>query len=393
MTAPPEWQIHPRGADLTRTHDPLSLWTGLTLVERKNLADTWVVNGPADTLSVFTPGMGCILQREGDQITSGRVRSIKRWVEDKDGRAVDRMQVGFASDLGRLAGRIIQPDPTFTLTQTRAVFPRAYDEMTGTIEDLILHYVNVSIGPGALPGRREPRLRLPVSQGRGGTTTVTARNDTLATLVHDLAEAGGLHVDIHHTEPGPWLDLVITEDRDLSADIRFGGPESTAVGAVASWEYEIEEPTLTRAIVAGEGEMAGRWYLQVTDPDAEDLWNVVTEQLVDQRQTGTQTELLRGGTEALEEGAGPTKVAFVPALGPDTEYRRDVLMGDIVGYDLPGLDPGKDAIREVTTTVTAGQGATETISVVVGTPGAALTRTQRQTARALRGITVIQGSK
>ena len=111
------------------------------------------------------------------------------------------------------------------------------------------------------------------------------------------------------------------------------------------------------------------------------------------RAADTFTELARGGDEALDEGAGLVKVQFTPTLGPDLEYRRDVRVGDIVGYDLPGLEPAKDKIREVTTVVTVQSGTpTETVSVVVGTPDAPTSRTQQQTARALRGVTVIQRS-
>ena len=391
-----DWQIHPREADLSRVYDPVSLWSSLVLVERRNLPDSWIVTGPASALSVFEPGMGCVLDREGDQVTSGRVRSIKRRSETTERGTTDLMTVAFVSDLARLNGRVIFPDPTHQLTEVRSHFPDAktHDQRSGAIEDLILHYVDVSMGPSALVNRRQPRLRLPLSGGRGGSTTVTARNDDLGVLVHDLAEAGGLVVNVRHAEPGPWLDLVIEPERDLSADVRFGSPESGAVGLITDWDYELEEPMLTRAYVAGDGEMAGRWYLQIIDADAEDLWKTIDETLVDQNSAGSQDELLRGGQKALAEGAGPTRVAFTPVLGPDTEYRRDVRIGDVVGYDLPGLDPGKDAIRQVTTTVTNNKGtATETVAVVVGTPDAQESRSQRKTASALRGITVIQGSK
>lgn len=111
------------------------------------------------------------------------------------------------------------------------------------------------------------------------------------------------------------------------------------------------------------------------------------------RAASTLTELSRGGDEALDEATGPVSVKFTPALGPDLEYRRDVRVGDIVGYDLPGLDPAKDKIREAITTVSVQSGTpTETVTVTVGTPDAPTTRTQQQTARALRGINVVQRS-
>lgn len=111
------------------------------------------------------------------------------------------------------------------------------------------------------------------------------------------------------------------------------------------------------------------------------------------RVASTFRELSRGGDEALESGSGLVRVKFSPTLGPDLEYRRDVRVGDIVGYDLPGLEPAKDKIREATTVVAVESGVpTETVTVVVGTPDAPTSRTQQQAARALRGITVVQRS-
>lgn len=111
------------------------------------------------------------------------------------------------------------------------------------------------------------------------------------------------------------------------------------------------------------------------------------------RWSATLIELGRAGDEALKENSGLVKVSFTPLLGPDLEYRRDVRVGDIVGYDLPALDPAKDKIREATTTVAVQNNVqTETVSVIVGTPDAPSTRTQQQAARALRGVRVIQRS-
>jgi hypothetical protein len=220
-------------------------------------------------------------------------------------------------------------------------------------------------------------------------------------LLPDLAEAGNLRIRVVHTEDGAgaWLDLTIDEVADVSDDIRFGTADSTASGIIAEWEYETRAPEATRVIVAGGGELTARDFLQLDEPAAEALWGGAVERLVDQRQVDPASanklsELTRAAQEALDEGAGIVKVSFTPLLGPDLEYRRDVRVGDIVGYDLPGLDPAEDKIREARTTVTFESGQpTETVSVVVGTPEAVSDRTQQQQNRALRAINVIQRSQ
>lgn len=393
-----DWQIHPRNADLSRTFDPISGWAQLVLVERHNTPDTWTVTGPASALSLFTPGMGCILDQNGAQVTSGQATGISRSGTVVNGRPVESMTVAFASDLAPFGDRIVRPTPAKPLTAAITTFPDAYDLRSGAVETLILGYINSHIGAGALADRRLARLRLPTSQGRGGTTQVSGRLDNLGVLVQSLAEAGNLRVTVQHVEDvdGAWLDLVIELSRNLSDNVRFGTAESTSAGLISEWSYDISAPTSTRPMVGLGGELEAREFLELRDTAAETLWSRTVETFVDQRGIAPDSEdklaeATRAGQEALDAGKGPVKVSFVPLLGPDLVYRRDVRVGDIVGYDLPGLDPAEDKIREATTTVSVEPSqATERVQVVVGTPDAPQTRSQQQAAKALRGITAIE---
>lgn len=396
------WQVHPRNVDLSRTFDPVSEWTRLVLIERYGPPDSWSLTGPAKALSVFSPGMGCILDSDDQQIVSGQATSIVRSASSADGRVTDIMTVAFDSDLAVLGGRVVRPSPSTGLTPgTIGTFPAAYDLRTGIVEDLILGYISSNIGALARTDRRLARLRLPASQGRGGTTQVSGRLDNLGVLVQTLAEAGGLRVRLVHTEDsgGAWLDLVIDSVRDLSDNVRFGSADSTAAGLITDWAYELSAPTSTRPLVGLGGDLAAREFLELRDASAESLWGQSWETFVDQRSVAPDSadklaEATREAQQALEAGRGPVKVSFTPMLGPDLEYRRDVRIGDIVGYDLPGLDPAQDKIREATTTVASESGKpTESTEVVVGSPDAPSTRTQQQAAKALRSINVIQRSK
>lgn len=397
-----EWLVIPREANLARTADPISYWSSLKLIERHNTPDTWTVVGPSEHMGAFAPGTGCILTRDGDQITSGKMTNLHRGRSaNPEGFTVDTTTATFTSDLLQVGHRIVTPSPGFTMPLNSVFqFPAAYDLRTGAIETLIINYIRAHAGDQAVVDRRISRLRVPASLARGGNTQVSGRFDHLGVLVQTLAEAGNLRIRIVHTEDanGAWMDLVIDQIQDLSADVRFGTSESASAGIITDWDYEIGMPTTTRAIVAGGGELADRDILQRRATAAETMWGIASETLVDQRQVDPTTadklaELTRAGDDELKENAGLIKVAFTPALGPDLQYRRDVRVGDIVGYDLPGLDPAKDKIREATTVVTVTPGQqTETVSVVVGTPDAPTTRTQQQTARALRAINVIQRS-
>lgn len=187
---------------------------------------------------------------------------------------------------------------------------------------------------------------------------------------------------------------------DLSNNVRFGSADSTSAGLISEWDYEISAPTVTRPLVGLGGDLAAREFLELRDTEAEELWGQIWESFVDQRGVAPDSanklaEATREAQQSLDSGKGPVKVSFTPMLGPDLDYwQGDVGIGDIVGFDLPGLDPAQDKIREAETTVSVESGKpTEYTSVVVGTPDAASSRSQQQTAKALRGINVIQRSK
>lgn len=397
-----DWVIAPREHDLTRLYDPISKWSSLTLFERDIDPDTWSVTGPSAEMAVFKEQSGCILFRNGEQITSGVVFDIhEAGSEDSQGRMSETTTVTFASDLFPVTDFIVVPSPAFSMpTGTIFTFPDAYDLRTDAIETLILGYIRSNTGDLAAVNRRTPRLRLPASQGRGGTTTVTGRFDHLGVLVSSLADAGNLRVRVIHTEDGSgaWRDIVIDTVQDRSADIRFGSATSMSGGSIAQWSHRRTRPSATRAIIGGGGQLAARDILHLTNPTAENAWKTIAERFVDQRNVAQDnvnklSELTREGGKDISEGAGEVAVTFKPRLNPDLALRQDIRVGDIVGYDLPRLPPGKDKIREVKTVVTnQNRQATETVTITVGTPESSTDPTQRQSRRALRDIDVLQRS-
>lgn len=397
------WEIHPRDANLGRTLDPISTWEELTLVERYPDPHTWVLKGPSSALSVFTPGMGCILDKiDGDtttQVASGQVRVIERAseVDEDTGRVVDNMVLGFVSDRDDVFSRLAFPVPSKVLSTTPSTFTAAHDVRTGAVETVLLQYIAQNLGPAApVANRRLASLVLPTTLGRGGSTTVSARMDNLGRLVSDLAEAGGLLVDVVHDESTgtPRLLLTVSAVTDRTANVRFGPADTTATGTISAWSYKLEAPEMTRAVVFSANELEAREAAQFTDPAAETLWARAREVLVDQRQTDDATEITRAGTEALEEGATPVAVEFSVMDGPDVAYRRDYFIGDKVGVEIPGLpeEVSDNVVREVMTVVRPNEA--ERVSVVIGTPGAT-TKSTKQAARlnkALREIALLKRS-
>jgi hypothetical protein len=368
------WEIHPRNADLSRTLDPITVWDELEVVERYNAPGTFVVTGPASALSVITPGMGALLDRDGEQVMSGQVRTINRSFQynEETGRPEDTITLGFIDDTAELWSRLCYPDPSHMISGTPGTFSASHDSRTGVHEALILQYVAANLGPAApVESRRLASLVLPSSLGRGTTTTRSARMDVLGDLVAGLAEAAALRVQIVHAEPNPHLLLAITDVADLSDDVVFGDAAvARATGFVSSWGYEISNPQVTDVIAFSAGEQESREATRKSSTDARMLWGRRSEVLIDQRQTDDPDEITDALTERLEEGATPAAVSFTVAPGMGAEFRTDYRVGDRVGVELPGLPDliSDHTLREASTRVSP-EGAEE-LTLVVGTPGA-----------------------
>lgn len=372
------WEIWPRDGDLGRTLDPISVWSEMTVAERyvSNGAPTWVLSGPSEHLSVFTAGMGCILDDDGEFVASGQVTSVQRRYEtDRDtGRAVDTTTLGFTGDADEPWSRLCWPDPAHVLTTTTSNFTAAHDTRTGARESILLAYIAANLGPAApVVSRRMSSLLLPTTLGRGGTTTYQARMDVLGQVVAELAEAGGLDVRVEHDESTgtPRLAVVVDEVADVSADVVFGSADAArATGIVSGWSFSMDAPEVTDAIVFAAGELEAREAARFTDEAAVSLWGRRRERLVDQRQTDDPDVMADAGARALEDGAAPVSITFEVIDGGDAIYRETYRLGYRVGVELPGLplEVSDNRVREVVTTVRPGQPDRRT--VVVGSPGA-----------------------
>lgn len=372
------WTIWPREADLSREKDPVSVWTELTVVERyvSNGASTWVLKGPSEHLSVFTAGMGCILDEDDDFVVSGRAREFSRGYEadPETGRLVDTMTLGFIGDDDEMWSRLCWPDPAHALTTTTSNFTAAHDTRTGPRETSLLGYIADNLGPAALVAVRQlPELLLPVSLGRGGSTTYEARMDVLGQVVAELAEAGDLDVRVEHDESTgvPRLAVVVDEVVDVSADVIFGSSDAArATGIVSGWNHTMSSPEVTDAIVFAAGKLEAREAARFTDEAAVALWGRRREQLVDQRQTDDPTVMSDAAARALEAGAAPVSVIFDVTDAGDAIYRDTYRRGYRVGIELPGLplEISDNRVREVVTEVRQRRKPIRTVTV--GSPGA-----------------------
>lgn len=350
-------------------------WGG-ELVERHTLPDTLTVGGSLSSLrSLLTPGGGCTLEDDNGVRFSGPLTAFSK---SGDGTCT----ATFSSDLIWLWGRICYPDPG----NTWATQSDDYDIRSGAAETVLLSFVNVNAGPGALAARRVAGLALPASAGRGPSTSVTARFDNLGQIVRDLAEIAGVRVVVRQVS-GTTLQLEVTTAADLSATARYGTDESGGPGLLdQDWRFSVAAPNATRALVGGGGEGVARVLRERADTAAEALWSTRTEVFVDQRQTSDTGELDRAGDSSLADGANPVSITAVLPDAPDMRLITDVPIGSVVSLDLDG-DLVTDRLRQVTTTIAAGG---DVRSGVVGSPDAGLTRDQKKFLKLHKAIRKVQ---
>lgn len=371
------WTIWPREADLSRLLDPISVYTKLTVVERhiSNGPATWVLEGPSESLSVFTPGMGCILFDGDAFVGSGQLQEPQRGYEaGDDGEMADTTTLGFVDDTDELWSRLAWPDPAHALSGIPTAFATTYDTRTGPRETILLEYIAANLGPAApIASRRLSSLFLPTSLGRGGSTTYQARMETLGDIAGQLGEAGGFDVHIRHDEPAgvPRLNLVIEAVQDVSDDVVFGYAEAArATGIVSSWRYSMSAPELTDAILFSSGDLELREGSRFTDEAAVTRWGRRREKLIDQGYTDDLSVITDAGAKALEDGASPVEAVIQVTDAGDAIYRSTYHLGDRVGIELPNLplEIASPRVREVVTTVVPNQKDERVIAV--GGPGA-----------------------
>lgn len=378
---PPSWVLRLRFPDGSVGRGT-GLWVG-DLVERDGLPATLQVTGPLaelEFLFTITPRVaavdsGCVLERDGAQRFTGLL-------SDVEVTGTNQVTLTYQSDLIWVWSRIVYPNPAAVWASQA---PAAYDAQSGPAETVMLHYVDANVGPGALAARRAPTLTLATSAGRGGATgTINGRFDNVGRLVTDLGEAHSLRFDM--TDVNGTLTGSIRATRDLSNTVVYGASNTGGAGLLdQGWTQTLHVPQLTEALVAGSGDLGARVLRQRSDPVAATEWGRTIESLVEETSTGVAADLDTAGDKALADGSAPLEIQGVTVREVNGfRLGTDVLLGDLVGLEM--YFPVTDRVRQIRTQITPDG---TTVTGVVGSVDAGLTRAQRdfiRTSRRLRSV-------
>ncbi|MGM9381119.1 siphovirus ReqiPepy6 Gp37-like family protein [Streptomyces antibioticus] len=269
------------------------------------------------------PGAGVIITGPTDVIMSGpMVKAEFAATQDDPGGSITFEGV---SDTVILADTLAFPDPANPNGASQTL---AHDVRQGKAEDVMHSFVMANIGPTAPIERRKTALIDGPSQGRGPTVIKSARFPVLGNLLTELALLGSLGFRV--VQRGSNLVFETFEITDRTKLIRL----DVANGSLAGQRVAITPPGVTRAIVAGQGELVKRQFLQVQTPEsvaAETDWGRRIEKFIDQRNTDKWDELQQAGDEAMEDaGFTAVNVQVVPMEDGAMRFGHDWYLGDKV---------------------------------------------------------------
>ncbi|WP_438470792.1 siphovirus ReqiPepy6 Gp37-like family protein [Streptomyces asiaticus] len=298
----------------------------LELADNFNNVGSWKLTLAAEnpmTSVLRSPGAGLIITGPNGVLVSGpMVKSEYAATQEDPGGSVVFEGV---SDTICLADALAFPDPTNPNGASQTL---AHDVRQGKAEDVMHAFVMANIGPTAPPERRKARLIDGESRGRGPTVIKSARFPVLGNLLTELALLGQLGFRVVQRGAGLVFETYqITDRTDL---IRL----DVANGTLAGQRVAITPPGVTRAIVAGQGELTKRQFLQAQTAEsmaAEADWGRRIEVFIDQRNTDKWDELKQAGDEAMEDsGFTAVNVQVVPMEDSAMRFGHDWYLGDKV---------------------------------------------------------------
>ncbi|MEU9795069.1 siphovirus ReqiPepy6 Gp37-like family protein [Streptomyces sparsogenes] len=314
LVRPEELQL-----ELTDNFNNVGSWS-LTLAAENPLAQT-----------LRQPGAGLIITGPSDVLMSGPMVTAEfTATQDDPGGSITFEGV---SDTIALADALAFPDPTNPNGASQTL---AHDVRQGRAEDVMHSFVMANIGPTAPAARRKARLVAGPSGGRGPAVIKSARFPVLGNLLAELALLGNLGFRV--MQRGSSLVFETYGIVDRTKLIRL----DVANGSLAGQRVAISPPTVTRAIVAGQGELTKRQFLQVQTAEAvaaEADWGRRIEQFIDQRNTNNWDELRQAGDEAMEDGGfTAVNVQVVPMEDGAMRFGHDWYLGDKVSVVVEGQE-------------------------------------------------------
>lgn len=297
----------------------------------------WTLTLPAEHPSaglLREPGAGIIVTHKDPEVGvlfSGPARKPTVEADTTDPTGILTL-VG-TTDNVILWNRLAYPSPSLPA----GVQAQGYDVRQGAAESVMHAYVSANMGPAAPLSRRIASLSMGPDLARGGFFTQSVRFDRVGEVLADLYALSGVIFDV--VQVGNGLVFRTNMSRDRRGFIRL----DVHNGTLSSHSATASPPSLTRAVVAGQGEGADRTIVERASAEslaAETAWGPWgrVEEFVDQRQTDDPVELAQAGDKRLVESAGTVAVTAVPSDDQTMRWPYDWERGDTVTVVVEGKE-------------------------------------------------------
>ena len=298
-------------------------------VLRNNNVSTFSVdvNGNSPVWNRLDTGWHVALYDDGQQLLAGTPDKITY----KAAKGIRDVTVSGQSHMRYLRDMITLPLPGSRPDSQS----EAYYKDRGAAGAVISRLVRSHVGQSARPENRSPVV-VPDSS-RGGQVTVNSRFQNLLDEIRVLAEAGKVTVGTEMV--GRQVRLWIREGVDLGRAVRI----SEANAALESYEHEITAPTVTRVLVAGQGQGAART-LKLMEGNSNE-WGVNVLQFQDRRDTDDIAELEQAGTDTLREGQESASIKIEAVDLPHLRFGHDYRVGDIITVEVGGRAKVTDVLQ------------------------------------------------
>lgn len=319
--------VEVRDVNLVRRGIIQAEYLDLRMTLRDLAVGEWAVRLPSDhpmAAWLKLPGSGLIVTHRDPAV--GVLMSGPRTVPDDQATQADptgTLVVSGVSDDVVLWNRVAYPTPS---TADVTAQTSAYDVRSGAAETVMRSYVSVNLGPAAPVARRIPGFTLAPDLARGGSVTRSARWDRLGDLLAEVAALAGLGFRV--VQIGDHLEFQVTDPVDRTGLIRL----DLLTGTLASRAATSSPPTVTRAIVAGQGQGSARTFVERSNAAAESDWGPFgrIERYVDSRNTNITAELQQAGDKVLVDGEAAAAVKVVPGDGQSMPWPQTWNVGDRV---------------------------------------------------------------
>lgn len=198
-----------------------------------------------------------------------------------------------------------------------------FDEITNTASNVLSHFVNLNLGPGALTDRRLRGFTLPGTDPAAGTT-ITGQgrfDDSLLVLLQNLANNDGLVFEIRQV--GQALEWHVTAPDDKTASVKF----SEDLANLGDFSYQITKPKANFLYGGGPGNGIAKIIQEASDSDSIDQFDRY-EDYVD---AGSDIEQMpQKLAEQLVKDGAVSSFTFAAIGSPFYEYGVDYKVGDLV---------------------------------------------------------------